>query len=194
MRTIADEAGVALGNTYYYFRSKDDLVHAFYERLQSAQLAASESILLTEKNLKNRLSGVIRAQLALFAPYQRMFISLFKIAADPESPLNPFHAETKDLREACISRYQELVEGSSEKISDDLRKELPVLIWMYDLAIVLYWIHDRSPNHRRTYLLLELSSDIVCNLISLASVPFMAPLRKSVLQTLDSLRQIQPDS
>ena len=34
MRRIATEAGVSLGNAYYYFASKDDLVHELYRRVQ----------------------------------------------------------------------------------------------------------------------------------------------------------------
>src|SRR5579859_3770060 len=34
MRAIADEAGVAVGNAYYYFGSKEHLVQEFYTRLQ----------------------------------------------------------------------------------------------------------------------------------------------------------------
>src|SRR5262250_188452 len=32
MREIAEEAGVSLGNAYYYFDSKEALVMAFYQR------------------------------------------------------------------------------------------------------------------------------------------------------------------
>ena len=32
MRAIAESAGVSLGNAYYYFRSKDELVQGFYDR------------------------------------------------------------------------------------------------------------------------------------------------------------------
>src|SRR5919197_2117334 len=45
MRAIAARAGVALGNAYYYFRSKEHLVQAFYARTHEEHLAACRPIL-----------------------------------------------------------------------------------------------------------------------------------------------------
>ena len=190
MRVIAEEAGVSLGNAYYYFRSKDEMIHSFYKRLQEEQLLACEGILQTERSLKNRISGLIRAQLAIVSPYHRLFMSLFKIAADPSNSLNPFSEETREVREPCINRFADAVVGADEKVPDDLKAELPFLLWLYHLAIVLFWIYDRSPGFVRTYRLLELSSEIICNLISIASMPLLVPLRKSVLKLIISLREI----
>src|SRR6185369_8080403 len=36
MRAIAKEAGVAVGNAYYYFDSKEHLIQGFYDRNQAA--------------------------------------------------------------------------------------------------------------------------------------------------------------
>lgn len=190
MRVIAEEAGVSLGNAYYYFRSKDEMIHSFYARMQQEQLQACAGILETEKTLKNRVSGIIRAQLAIVAPYQRLFMSLFKIAADPSNSLNPFSQDTKPVREPCIARFADAVEGADEKIPEDLKGELPLLLWLYHLAIVLFWIYDRSPGFVRTYRLLELSSEIISNLISLASLPILVPLRKSMLKLINSVKEI----
>jgi len=190
MRLIADEASVSLGNAYYYFHSKDELVHDFYSRLQESQLAACEGILATEKGLKNRLSGVIRAHLAVASPYQRLFISLFKIAADPENELSPFSRETAPVREQCIARFAEMIDGAQEKISPDLRAELPYLLWLYHCGIVLFWIYDKSPSFVRTYRLLELSSNIITNLIGIASIPIMTPARRSILGMIQSLKSV----
>ena len=41
MRAIAERAGVALGNAYYYFRSKEHLIQAFYWFTHQEHLAAS---------------------------------------------------------------------------------------------------------------------------------------------------------
>lgn len=190
MRLIADEAGVALGNAYYYFRSKDEMIHSFYARLQVEQLLACEGILASEKSLRGRISGIIRAQLGIMTPYHRLFMSLFKIAADPTNSLNPFSEETKEVREASIAKFAAAIDGTNEKISDDLKAELPLLLWLYHLGLILFWIYDRSPGFTRTYKLLELSSELVCNLITMTSMPILTPFRKSALRLVASAREI----
>src|SRR5262249_61561005 len=48
MRAIAQRAGVALGNAYYYFRSKEHLIQAFYGRTHQELAGAARSILERE--------------------------------------------------------------------------------------------------------------------------------------------------
>ena len=48
MRGIANRAGVSLGNAYYYFRSKEQLIQAFYAHSHQEHLAASRPIVERE--------------------------------------------------------------------------------------------------------------------------------------------------
>ncbi len=194
MRIIAEEADVALGNTYYYFRSKEDLIHAFYVQLQMDQLAASEGVLLSERTFRARLTGALRAQMAVMAPHQSLFATLFGIAADPRNPLNPFSEETRAVRERSISQFVEIIEGADEKVPPDIAAELPTLLWLYHLALVLFWIYDRSTGFVATYRLLEMSTEMIANLLTLTSTPLMAPFRKSILRMIESVREASVSS
>src|SRR6185369_6498711 len=78
MRNIAERAGVALGNAYYYFPSKEHFIHAFYERLWNEQLLAYEGVLEAESTLKRRLLGVLVAELRIIEPHHRLCLALFK--------------------------------------------------------------------------------------------------------------------
>src|SRR5829696_6865868 len=68
MRAIAKKAGVSLGNAYYYFRSKEYLIQAFYQRLHDDHLAVSEPALENDKTLKARLLTVMRLKIDTFNP------------------------------------------------------------------------------------------------------------------------------
>ena len=193
MRAIAQKAGVSLGNAYYYFSSKEYLIQAFYHQLHESHLAASLPALEHEKTLKARLLTVMRLKIETMKPYHQFAGVLFKTAAHPQSPLNPFADETDPVREASIQLFEKVIEGTKARIPNDLRAELPYLLWVYHMGIILFWIHDASPKHRRTYRMIDHTVDLLDKLIHLASNPFMRPLRKQALRLVDEIRDALPD-
>ena len=193
MRAIAERAGVSLGNTYYYFHSKEHLIQAFYQRLHDEHLAVSLPALEKEKSLKARLLTVMRLKIDVMKPYHQFAGVLFKTAANPESPLNPFAEEADPVRRASVELFAKVIERTKARIPKDLQAELPYLLWVYSMGIVLFWIHDPSPKHRRTYRLIDHTVDLLDKLIHLASNPFMRPLRKQALRLVDEIREVLPD-
>jgi AcrR family transcriptional regulator len=189
MRAIAERAGVALGNAYYYFRSKEHLIQAFYDRTHHEHVAACASLLEQERDLKSRLLMAMRAKIATIEPYHRFAGKLFKTAADPASPLNPFSDESDPVRQESIELFAGVLEGSTARIPKDLKRELPYMLWLYHMGIILFWIHDSSTHRRRTHRLIEKSVDLIVKMISLASNPLMAPLRKASLRLIAELNE-----
>jgi AcrR family transcriptional regulator len=189
MRAIAEEAGVSLGNAYYYFKSKEHLIQAFYTRLHDELLIAASPILERKRDLKTRLHLVLRAAVETMEPYHRFSAVLFKTAADPASPLNPFSPESVEARVQAIMLFDQIVEGSKERMPKDLRAEIGYMLWLYYMGIVLFWIHDESTGRVRTYRLVDRTCEIVVRLITLASHPFMRPLRKSALRLIADLKE-----
>ena len=188
MRAIAEKAGVSLGNAYYYFHSKEHLIQAFYHRTHQDHLAASTPALENESSLKARLLTVMRLKIDTLKPYHQFAGVLFKTAAHPESPLNPFAPESDPVRQESIKLFDDVVEKSKARIPKDLRAELPYLLWVYHMGVILFWIHDPSPKHRRTYRLVEHTVELLDRLISLASNPLMRPLRKQALLLIEEIR------
>jgi len=181
MRAIAEKAGVAVGNAYYYFKSKEHLIQAFYARTHDEHLAASRLVLDREKGLRERLLGVMRAKLDTIAPYHRFSGILFKTAADPASPLNPFSAESLPVRQQSTELFAEVITGSGTRLSPDLVAALPNLLWVYHMGIILFWIHDTSPGTRRSYFLMEHSVKLILRLVSLFQFPLLRPFLKELL-------------
>ena len=190
MRAIAERAGLALGNTYYYFRSKEHLIQAFYSHTHEERMESSVALLEKERDLRKRLLGIMREMIETIEPYHRFAGVLFRTAADPQSPLNPFSKESEPTRIESIALFARVVEGSNAKVPKDLQAELPYLLWVYHMGVILFWIHDSSVGRARTYRLIDLTVEIVVKLIGLASNPLMRPLRKMALRLVSELRDV----
>ncbi len=190
MRAIADSAGVAMGNAYYYFRSKEYLVQELYRRTHEEHQAAFAPLLAGEGNFKRRLLIVMRAKVDTLMPYHRFAGVLFKTAADPASPLNPFSGASDALRRDAVAVFAEVVAGSRLRMAKELRQELPRLLWLYHMGVILYWIHDSSPGCRATYRLVGGSVDLIDRLISLSRLPIARGL---VLSALRLAAELRPD-
>jgi AcrR family transcriptional regulator len=191
MRAIAKKAGVSLGNAYHYFGSKEHLIQAFYHRTHEEHLAAALPALQKEASLKARLLSVLRLKVKTLEPYHEFAGVLFKTAADPHSPLNPFAHDSAPTRHDSIRLFEDLVAGTKARIPSDLRAELPYLLWLYHMGIILFWIHDSSSKRKRTLWLIDQTVDLLDKLISLASNPLMRPVRKRALKLVVELREIE---
>jgi AcrR family transcriptional regulator len=189
MRAIAEKAGVSLGNAYHYFGSKDHLIQAFYHRTHEDHLRASLPALEKETSLKARLLSVMRLKIDTLESYHEFAGVLFQTAADPHSPLNPFAHAAAPVRRDSVKLFEDLVAGSKARIPDDLRAELPYLLWLYHMGIILFWIHDTSRKRARTYRIIDQTVDLLDKLISLASNPLMRPVRKKALNLVAELRE-----
>ncbi|MFF3321481.1 TetR/AcrR family transcriptional regulator [Streptomyces sp. NPDC002889] len=176
MRAIAKEAGVSVGNAYYYFASKEHLVQGFYDRIAAEHQAAVRPVLDKETDLEARLAGVLTAWLDIAAPYHEFAAQFFKNAADPESPLSPFSSESQHAREAAISVHREVLAGSRSKVAEELRDVLPELMWLSQMGLVLYWVFDRSEDSERSRRLAERGARLTSRGVALARFRVLRPL------------------
>ena len=174
MRGVAQRAGVSLGNAYYYFSSKEDLVHGFYERLQHDHARAAEEACRGLTTLDDRVRAVLHAWLDEASPLHDFLGSYVGLAANPRSPLSPFSARSAPAREAALAMWTEVVEGASVRTSKGLRVELPRLLWLGHLGIVLFWVSDTTPGHQRTRELVDKSAPIIGRLVRLTALPGVA--------------------
>jgi len=188
MRAIAAEAGVSVGNAYYYFSSKEQLVQAYYDQAQAEHEEACREVLQAERALAARLRGVLRAWVRISEPYHPFAVKFFKHAAEPGNPLSPFSRESAPAREAAIALYREVVEGSDDRIDAELRRELPELLWLLWMGVVLFWVHDDSPGCERTYRLIDRVVPIVDRLVGLSHLPGLRGVTRDLLGVIKELR------
>lgn len=187
MRDIAAEAEVATGAAYYYFRLKEDLVMAFYMRTAEEAREIVPKLLERSGNLRKRLQALMDLKFRQFEDDRRLLRALVRIGIDPSHSLSPFGKETTPMRNESIESFRLAVEGSDARISRDLKKDLPYLLWLYQMGLILFWIFDESPGQLRTHKLLDGTLDIMVRLIQISSLPLMGTLRKRLLSVVRAI-------
>jgi AcrR family transcriptional regulator len=189
MRAIATEAGVSVGNAYYYFASKEELMQLYYEHSQEDHTEACAEVLARERDFRARLLGVLRARIDTLQPYKEFAGKFFKYAAEPSSPLSPFSSESAPVREAAITVYREVVDGSTLKTDSEIRADLPELLWLYSMGVILHWVYDSSPDAAKTYRLIERTVPLIDRLVGMARLPGMRGVVREALSTYRDLRK-----
>ncbi|WP_445330494.1 TetR/AcrR family transcriptional regulator [Streptomyces sp. GSL17-111] len=185
MRAIASEAGVSVGNAYYYFASKEHLVQGFYERIGAEHRAAARKVLAQERNLTERLRGVYLTWFDVAEPYHQFAAQFFKNAADPDSPLSPFSPESRPARDAAVALLREALSGARVNGDPELAELLPELLWLHQMGLVLYWVFDRSPGCSRSRALADRTAPLTARAVALSRWRVLRPLVRDVRRVLE---------
>lgn len=187
MRAIAGAAGVSVGNAYYYFPSKESLVQEFYLQIQRAHGAAIEPVLDGGGSFGEKLTAILHRGVDLWAPHHAFAGKFIGLAAVPGSPISPFSPESTQSRELSLSVFQRLVAGTSLKMDPTLREELPDFLWLAQMGLVVYWVHDASPGQRKTRVVIDRSVPYLEDLIGLSRMKVFRPMTTRSLQLLKLL-------
>ncbi|MFB9307771.1 AcrR family transcriptional regulator [Agromyces hippuratus] len=181
VRLIAQEAGVSLGNAYYYFPTKNHLVQELYVEVQREHRAAAEPLLGESTDLIDRLGVVYRTGLTTLEPFHRFAPGFLSAAVSPKSPINPLAAESTEARDLAVGLFDEAVAGARHSLPDDLARSLPEVFWLGYLLLALFWVYDTSPGQERTLRLLDRGLKLLALALPLVKLPLLRkPLRELV--------------
>ncbi|RNL75420.1 TetR/AcrR family transcriptional regulator [Nocardioides marmorisolisilvae] len=172
MRAIAEEAGVTPSNAYYWFASKDELVQAFYLRIQTEHAERAAMALASGLPLTDRLRAVEHAFLDVIADYHGFGSAFVAIAISPESPTHPLSESSAPAREQSMAIYREVVAGAAPRVPDKVRDILPELLWLCHLGVTLFWVTDRSPGQERTRRLVDATVPLITPMLRVARLPW----------------------
>lgn len=188
MRVVAEEAGVAVGNAYHHFAAKDDLVQEVYLEVNRAHVARAREALAAGGDLATRLAATWTAAVEVFEPYRRFGVESIGVAIRPGSPASPFSAASERTARMSRELFREVVEGAAPAVPAALRADLPELLWLCQLGLTVFWVHDDSPGQRRTRRLVAGAAPLVGRVVQLSRLPVARGVVADGLRLVAALR------
>jgi AcrR family transcriptional regulator len=174
LRDIAATNRMSLGAVYYYFKSKEELLLAFYEQInqQVGKLYRAQGQPATPKG---RFEKFMHLKLEVLQPHRRLLRIILKEAVDPESPLCPLAAASRPTLNASLELFRE-VAGEAGRA-----------LWIAHMALLGLWLHDRSQNQQLTRRAVGWVGSLLGWGALLAKVPGTGALRKTMQALIDEL-------
>ncbi len=144
MRELARRLGMGASSLYFYFESKEEIVHYLYAAVNERAMARFAAEDDGEKDLGKNLARYLTIKVELLEPQRGCIAAIFKEAVDPASRLSPVSHDSEDVLRASTGFFRELVERAG--VPEDRRERSARLVWVLHVGVLLYWLHDRSPN------------------------------------------------
>jgi AcrR family transcriptional regulator len=182
MRDIAGGSGLSLGSAYYYFKSKEAIVAAYYDFVQQEHLTRARAAFAKGSDLRERLRVALHTKIDIMQADRRLLRALFRYGGDPEHALSWFGPATREQRQMSVGVFAEALEG--ERLPDDVRDAAPTLLWTLHMGILLFFLYDESPDQRRTRKLIDAAVDFAVDVKRLATSTLLRPMRRRVMNIL----------
>jgi AcrR family transcriptional regulator len=172
IRLLANEAGISVGNAYYYFPTKNHLVQELYLRVQGDHLKLLANDFAGTTDIAKRLEIALLSGLDAIAPYHDSAAGFLAAAISPTSAVSPFGPDAVAPREMAIDVFRQVVDGSTNTIPAALKSQLPELLWLAYMGLTLFWVYDRSPQQKKSRKLASRASRLFGTVLPLARLPF----------------------
>ena len=186
MRDIARAAHVATGAAYYYFPSKEAIVSAYYEQVQSLHAEKVREAWKVTQGLRARLGVLLHLKLEILKDDRRFLGALFRYTGEPNHPLSVFGEGSQRQRSQSIELFREAIAGSN--LNDELWQLLPPLLWLGYLGIVLSLIHDETEGQKKTHKFVDGALDLLVQAVEWSNSPlirpFIQPFQSRVLRLM----------
>lgn len=184
MRALASSAGLSPGAFYYHFKSKEAVVQVFYEKTFADFANRCREIFAAESNFSRRMEQAIFARFETFESNRELLIVLSRAAVDPRSELSPFGPATKQIREATIGIFEEMIAGSDFRCDKRLLAYMPTLLWMYLMGMIFFWVFDESFAQKRSRDLVKILTPQLYRMISFTRFPMPGSVIQPLLHAL----------
>jgi AcrR family transcriptional regulator len=183
LREIAKEAGVSVGLLYRYFPSKQAVVIALYDELSSDY--ARQAAEMPAGKWRDRFIFALKTSLHVLKPHMPALRALTPIlVGDPREGI--FAASTAFSRLRVQQVFEHAVTQSTDAPRQPLAEALGRLLYLVHLAVLLWWLLDKSSNQRATAALVSLTQQLLPSAALTLRVP---PVRRFVISVDELLRE-----
>ncbi len=180
MRDIARAAGLSLGAAYYYFPSKEALMFAYYEANQDQAETEAER---ATGSLRERLGAAFHARLMSLRSSRRMLAALVNRLVDPGDPLSALSPQQRAVRERSIAVLARMLADAG--LPPDTIQLVASALWLAQLAAMLIYLHDETPDQARTHQLIDDALDLIVPMLPVLATPFGRGIAERIVATLD---------
>jgi AcrR family transcriptional regulator len=187
MRDVATKAGVALGAAYYYFRSKNDIVAAYYDRLRLDNEGRVATLLQAEPDLRKRLGAVFHTSLDLLKRDRKLIAGIFRSVGEVDA-VSPFSPETSGLRARSIQLFEDAL--SPAGLPPPTTRLVATGLWGGHMAMILYMMHDTSKGQEKTRQLVDGLLDALVPVLPI--LPALGPTLDGISRTFEAAGLVAP--
>lgn len=175
LREIAKKAGVSVGLLYRYFPSKQAVIIALYDEL--SQDFAREAATMKAGKWRDRFVFALQTSLRVLQPHRTALRALTPVlVGDPDDGV--FAAGTAFSRLRVQHVFEDAVAGSVDAPKPPLAIALGRLLYLVHLAVLLWWLLDKTQGQRATAALVRLTEQL---LPSAALTLRLPPIRRFVI-------------
>jgi len=145
LRAVAEAAGISLNKERTYFREKEELVEAWFDRADSAMLQEAEKPDFQALDPRQRLRRLIMTWLATLAPHRNVTRQMIYGKMEP----GHLHVQIPGLMR--ISRTVQWIREAAHLDAIYVRRALEEtgLTSIY-LMTFFYWMKDNTPESEKT--------------------------------------------
>src|SRR5204863_9934879 len=174
---------VSVGLLYRYFPSKQAVILAFYDELSAdfARQAAG----MPPGRWRDRFIFALTTSLHVLEPHRVALQALAPVlVGDPDEGV--FSERTAFSRQRVQRVFEEAVAASTDAPKPPLAGALGRLLYLVHLAVLLWWLLDKSARQRATGALVALTRQLLPSAALTLRVP---PVRRFVISIDELIRE-----
>ena len=183
LRDIAKEAHVSVGLLYRYFPSKQAVITALHDELSMKYARQAES--MPAGKWRDRFLFALRTSLHVLEPHRVVLRALIPVlVGDPDDGV--FADSTTFARVRVQGVFEQAVIQATDAPKPPLAEALGRLLYLVHLAVLLWWLLDKSTKQRATTALVSLTQQLLPSAALTLRVP---PVRRFVVSTDALIRE-----